>query len=420
MILTECAHMDWKRKAQEAKKPIVLLSPYLTGKIPSDIIGTQYTGKIYTLFDVELFASNSSSLPLIKQLFEAGHKLFKLDRLHAKVVVEPSTFATLGSQNATTGGTQNLELSVCYTDKPEVAKIHRKIQPWLKNAKPITQQMITAMDAAVKPLMKRFTKLQAECTDAQAKIDQEARLSEKKLAREKLARDRAKLRSEIKHAVSLAPISAEWNRGTIKYRSDSMETSLISEKPTLLDWTVNGKEIPLKRLSRYLCVTDLGEIGWARVAGTRISMIGRGVSFQTSVFPDHPNWRIRVEAQENKLEGLPSEANLLVTVTDEQQILCLVPMRFALSSYKCFSPRVGILSQGGDLPEGKQARKWIRENLSYFGDQVVQRITRTFKYGANLTGDDARFYGEVGSTHVIRIALNGNNPYLLVKKGWLP
>lgn len=420
MILTPSAHVYWKLKGSKATKPIVLLSPYLTGSTAQELLRASAKGRVYTLFDAELFASRASSLSVLKQLMEAGHQLFHLDGLHAKVVIEPNAFATLGSQNVTSRGARNLELSALYTDMSTVSKVHRKIEPWLKKANPITIEMIADMEALISPLETYYDDFKAACESAQAKIDKAAELARMRAEKEKIERFQAELRAEIRRALEAAPVSQEWDRGTVKYRESSSETSLFSEGQNLLSWTVNGTPMSLVRLSRYLCATHTGEIGWARVARTRISMIGRGVDFSGQVIAECPTWRIEVESRENYLDDLPKGANIVITVKKYGRQLCVVPMRFALSSYRIFSPRPVLQSGAAESTEGKQARAWIREHKASFDKQVIYRITRTFKYGSNLLGDDAKFFGDLGSSHIIRVALIDGNPILVVKPGYWP
>lgn len=420
MILTPSAHVYWKLKGGKATKPIVLLSPYLTGPFAQKILSASGKGRVYTLFDAELFASRASSLSVLKQLIEAGHQLFHLDGLHAKVVIEPNAFATFGSQNVTSRGVRNLELSALYTDMATVSQVHRKIEPWLKKAYPITIEMIADMEALLSPLENYYDAFEAACKAAQAKIDKAAELARMRAEKAKVERSQAELRAEIRRALEAAPVSQEWDRGTVKYRESSGETSLFSGSQNLLSWTVNGAPVSLVRLSRYLCVTDAGEIGWARVARTRISMIGRGVDFTGQVIAECPTWQIEVESREDYRDDLPKGANLVITVKKYGRELCVVPMRFAFSSYRTFSPRPVLQSGGAETTEGKQARAWIRDHKASFDKQVMYRLTRTFRYGSNLLGDDAKFFGNPGSSHTIRVALIDGNPILVVKPGYRP
>ena len=417
MILTTKIDAFWRSKRKKDKKSIVLLSPYLTGPLANEILSAATEGRVYTLFDIELFASRASSLSVLKQLIEAGHLLFHLDDLHAKIVIDPNAFVTFGSQNVTSRGARNLELSTYATDKNTVLTVHRKIEPWLKKAYPITIEMVVEMEALLGPLVEYYDTFQVACKTAQIQIDDSVDLVPISVENANYVASKAKLKAEIIQALETAPVSQEFDRGTVKYREYAGGTSLFSESKNLLAWTVNGATVSLSRLSRYLCVTDTGEIGWARVAQTRISMIGQAISFVDKVIAEHPTWRIKVESSQNHCDKIPGGANIIVTVMDGRD-LCTVPMRFAFSSYRTFSPRPILLPSGIEAVDGKNARTWIRENTASFEKQVINRITKTFKYGSNLYGGDAKFFGKPESWHTIRVALIDGNPILVVKAGY--
>lgn len=420
MNLIAKAHIHWKSKGRRARGAVTILSPYLTGETAKIILGAAAKGSVYTLFDAELFASGASNIALLRKLVEAEHQLFHLEGLHAKVVTEQGVFATLGSQNITSGGERNLELSALYSDPVTVSKVNDIIDPWLKKAIPITMEMIIDMESLISPLEKQYKEFSGACEIAQEKIDKAAKKARDLMEKEELKRAQEELREEIKRALEAAPVSKEWARGAVRLRDTSDETSLFSENRNLLYWTVNGAPLNLLRLSRYLCVTDAGEIGWARVAQTRISMIGRSVDFTAKVIEECPSWRIEVASRQSFSDDLPKGANMVIIVKEHGRQLCVVPMRFALSSYKTFASRP--IPQPGNTESniGRQARAWIRENKASFEKQVIHRITRTFKYGSNLLGDDAKFFGRVGSYQIIRVALIDGNPILVVKPGyWL-
>ncbi|ETF05944.1 phosphatidylserine/phosphatidylglycerophosphate/cardiolipin synthase family protein [Pseudomonas indoloxydans] len=419
MILDTKAHVFWLDLASGARSTILMLSPYLTGPLAEEILSTSERSRVYTRFDAELFASRASSLAVLQQLIEAGHQLFHLDALHAKVVIAPKEFATVGSQNVTSNGQKNLELSGYFSDAESVARVHSLIEPWLGKAVPITLQMIKEMEVLLPPLMEVYDAFHVACVVAQKKISRSAASGLRRAELEKVERTQAELKSEIMRALEAAPISEEWDLGIVHFR-EAGQTSLFSSSRDLITWTVAGRSVALERLSRYLCITDAGEVGWARVAQTRISMVGRGIDFREKIIAERPTWRVEVDSRKDYLDGLPKDANLIITVKQYGRKLCVIPMRFALSSYKTFAPRRVSQSDGAESAECQNARAWIREHRVSFEQQVIYRITRTFKYGSNLLGEDATFFGKPESEHVIRVALIRGNPVLFVKSGSRP
>jgi len=82
---------------------VIILSPYLTSETAEAILrGSKFAEcEIYTIFSVQNFVSGASSLKTLKCLYGRGCKLYHLPRLHAKIVMSPGHFATIGSQNLT-------------------------------------------------------------------------------------------------------------------------------------------------------------------------------------------------------------------------------------------------------------------------------------------------------------------------------
>src|SRR5690606_20384957 len=98
--------------------------------------------EVHTIFEPEVFVTGASSIRTLKRLAVAGIPLFSLTDLHAKVIVVPGQFASIGSQNITAGGTTRLEANVATADAEKVDAIWREVKPWMKERKPITVEMI--------------------------------------------------------------------------------------------------------------------------------------------------------------------------------------------------------------------------------------------------------------------------------------
>lgn len=231
------------------------------------------------------------------------------------------------------------------------------------------------------------------------------------------------LNAEIKAAIESVPLSEDWHRGTINYRRSSIKTSLLISIGSLLNWKINGEMIQLDRLSRYLCVLDSGRVGWARVAGTRISMIGRGIILYGRIISEQPEWRFEVHAAQYDHVDWPLDANLYILVSSLfGEELFWLPVRFNLSAYTFFSP---IASCEGEFVEKKSvcmaAIAWIKRNKASFERQVIKAISGSFKYDDKLKGVEATsFFGPLNSHHVLQITLIDGNPILVGKAGYWP
>jgi phosphatidylserine/phosphatidylglycerophosphate/cardiolipin synthase-like enzyme len=79
-------------------------------------------------------------------LHERGCKLYHLPRLHAKIIISPGRFATIGSQNLTRNGVKNKEASVITFDNNEVKKIEDLLNKWIYQRRSITFEMIQQLE----------------------------------------------------------------------------------------------------------------------------------------------------------------------------------------------------------------------------------------------------------------------------------
>lgn len=154
----------WRKELKKASGKILVFSPYLTSTTAESVLKDVKSGscEIYTRFSVEDFATGSSSLKTLKLLAVRGFKLYKSQKLHAKMIIVPGVFASIGSQNLTSGGMHNREASVVISDPKEVAKIEKMVKNWIVECQPITDEMITEVEELLPPLQRKFKKLQHE------------------------------------------------------------------------------------------------------------------------------------------------------------------------------------------------------------------------------------------------------------------
>ena len=162
----------WHTEIKKVDDKVIILSPYLTSETAEAILrGSNFREcEIYTIFSVHNFVSGASSLKTLKCLYEHGCKLYHLPKLHAKIVISPGSFATIGSQNLTRNGVTNKEASVIIFDQQEVKKIEELLKKWIsddcedsKRRKLITFEMLEELDdKIVKSLQKRLRAINSE------------------------------------------------------------------------------------------------------------------------------------------------------------------------------------------------------------------------------------------------------------------
>ena len=172
----------WKREIEGSDR-VVLLSPYLSSKTAEAVIKAVpgESCDIYTVFKAENFASRASSIHTLVKLRRHGCSLYDLPNLHAKIVLVPGSFASIGSQNATRQGTLNREATAVFTDPKAVAVIETLIRPWLDLGRAITDDMIDDILLALPPLIKAMRKVQRACEafDERERVDEQRRVGER-------------------------------------------------------------------------------------------------------------------------------------------------------------------------------------------------------------------------------------------------
>ncbi|MEA5596650.1 phospholipase D-like domain-containing protein [Rivularia sp. UHCC 0363] len=188
----------WKIEVNKATDKVIIVSPYLTSKTAELIIDNsvdrQY--EIYTVFSVQNFASGASSLKTLKRLSDRGCKLYHLPRLHAKMILIPGSFASIGSQNLTRNGTRNKEASIAIFNPKEVAKIERRLEKWLEQRQCITKRMIYNLEDRLLALKKKYNSLRKEANQLENEIwaEETKHIEEARIAREQ---EKARIEKEI-------------------------------------------------------------------------------------------------------------------------------------------------------------------------------------------------------------------------------
>jgi hypothetical protein len=154
----------WRRQIRIAKR-VLLFSPYLTSKIAEAVVETVPSDgcEVYTMFSAANFASGASVLQTLRNLKAKGCSLYDLPKLHAKLILVPGTFASIGSQNVTSGGTQNKEATAVFTDSETINRISELTECWIKERRTITANMIDNMEKAIQPLILRMKKARRAC-----------------------------------------------------------------------------------------------------------------------------------------------------------------------------------------------------------------------------------------------------------------
>src|SRR5262249_46796529 len=127
---------------------------------------------VYTRFSAGDFLSGASSLDALRRLHDLGVRLYAVPRLHAKMLIVPGAFASVGSQNLTAQGRRNREATAVFTGREAVAAIAREADRWIRVAEEITADRIEEMDDAVGPLRARFAEAKADADRIDRRLGQ--------------------------------------------------------------------------------------------------------------------------------------------------------------------------------------------------------------------------------------------------------
>lgn len=432
MLICRKAASHWSVMAKASTTPLTILSPFITGELLSSLVAGKEGVRIYTRFDVQLFASGASSIDQLAKLIADDHQVFRINDLHAKVVMDENSFATVGSQNLTTRGRlHNLELTVSLAGKVAREKVKARIEPWLADADPITPAMIANMRERIECAAALHQAFRSACVEAEAAFqEQEAaretaeaaeRIRGRRAQRERLRQVRDQIRVEFeKRIVSEATIPAK-----VKSPNNPAHSAFLA--PThpgrFTRWLANSGEIELTTGDRHLCVLPNMELGWAKIAQQRITKISRSVVTDPGVLPFDPMLRLSLSTVPDDLQDFPPGANISVEVLRGKRSICIVPVSFNIDKLTIFPSIESALPPARNRGSthrpriGSAIRGWIEQNEDAFRTIVKAQIAEGFVYspGYRLTGENAdAFFGEIGTKCFVAIALDGDYKILSV------
>lgn len=418
----------WKKSVCEAEGIFAVFSPYITSKTADRIllVGPQQRNcYVYTLFDVEVFVNGSSSLSTLRKIVTKGVKLFALSKLHAKIVIVPDTFATIGSQNLTKGGTRRLESSVVVTNPKTVNHIWKQTASWRKNAKEITLGMITEMEKQVGPLRKKFRRLQSEMCEADRAVEKTRITEQQKNDNRRRTKKRLnELRRRTTRQWSLVPksrssipckvtINKSLNGGrTFSLRPTTVEASLISWQADI------GSKISLTPFRFYPCmIEDSWRFGFVRLAKTRITFVGDSVKFTKRKEVGGKKFILTLESSwddDSNGANLIGEFNFstwggYTTIT--------IPLWFDLDGLTLQEPTIDNLTLDKYKDREADIRKWFKQNRNEIKNLLLTQITDSFRYHSPLSNSQAHiFFGNPGTRYNLKIGKVHGNHIIVAKK----
>ena len=420
----------WRIKTKASTSPITILSPFITGELCTSLVAGKANARIYTRFDVPLFASGGSSLDQLEALLSAGHQLFKIDDLHAKVVMDETSFVTIGSQNLTKRGKlHNKELTASFTSSQMRDLVKARIAPWLDEAQPITSEMIEKMRDSVKEAAALHRAFREACDEAQASYtslfpqvgDGQSLTEESEPESVTVERERRlqEIRKQIGARIAPMKKSVPSQRcRVVQPRRPNHSPYLSVGNGSFTNWRIEEKAIELDQGKRYLCALESGDIGWVRVASGRITKISRGITTPEGLLPFDHTLTLELSGELADLRRLPPGANLAAKVWRGDARICTVPVMFDLKDCDILDPILpnnrAVRLGPGEKPTA-EVLTWLSSHKAETRKIVLSEILGPFDYTERLLGENAdSFFGVPRTYCFASLAEVERKPVLLV------
>lgn len=372
-----------------------LFSPYLTGDIALEIAELAKSTKIYTLLNVQVLVSGASSYETIWNLIDAGVPVYRVPKLHAKMIVADGQFTTVGSQNFTVSGAcRNKEVNVRLRGvSDKVLRLAAKIE---SDCEEITFDFLDYVKRRADEFLEQFSTLQRQI----AKVDKEVDKYSKKLSAMKRA-DSPVNRDLVRNLLKRPHSNPRRCTVVSRYDVNNFKWKHSLRGDGLLSWPMPGGIYRLEPQFRYLCVSNSGKIGWVRVNKTVYSFVENEVEYPKGRLHSRSDWQISIDASNSEPRKGFADSNLLVKISMDGRALCRVFMKYDVDQLKAYAP-IGPYSKTPNKASSKAIREavdWVKGNLTDFEKEVKKIVTTPFKFKENLTGVRAdKFFGRGGTS----------------------
>ena len=391
---------------------VLVFSPYLTSDTAESLFTQVKAGacEIHTQFTEEVFINKGSSIDTLLTLKEHGIKLFSLPDLHAKLIIVPKVFASIGSQNITNKGRTNLEANVIFSDEKEVDEIYALAKGWLPGRKELTLHELQDMKRLVEPLIDDYEDLVEQANEDIEVLPQNERVKQQF--------KRALL--SLEHSQNSAFGAVRTIHGSYDSERDYCPpdiNSFVSKQGSdFTQWQFQGrKQEPLQAKQRYLCwMNDTRKFGWARVGKGRITFIDSYVEGNHDVLLNDYLCSLSFEAvwDEDLLEL--GEENLLITIQPplgSRSLLC----KANFSPTKVQTGSIEFVD-GEFFPDicSTVIKNWINKHRGQFRQALLEKLLESFVAEPALSGVQAdQFFGGTDEEYEITLHKMNNYPLLV-------
>lgn len=368
--------------------------------------------KIYTVVSISNFARGASSLKAIRWLCQSGFPVYHLSDLHAKLMVVPGRFASVGSQNLTVAGANRLEASVGLFDERLVARVEELVSGWTLDSSEVTIELLDLIEERITPVRRKYAEAYRAAEEVLAEVDSELRAREE-------ARERA--RGALMRTLRAAKTANRYATGEVTTALDPnferFSLACRDYPPGFTTWEIDGEVVELDRLYRYPLVSvDDGRFGWARVAKTRITFVADGILHSASFVLDGVRYQISLDAPREDT----GQVNLVATVSAYgAPRLISVEARLTLADVELGDMSVPEPTYDGARRRLEPLLAYLEERPTEFSEHVRRAALAPFTYKRRLNGVAADlFFGR--GVFWIRPYHIGDFLVLATGRGWRP
>jgi len=326
----------WKKAVASARESVTIFSPYLDSALTKLLESLDPAVKpekvhIITMKSVEVFLQNPKQLKTVKSLINSKYLVSWIPCLHAKVLIVDDKCLYFGSQNFTTQGTRNKEVSagpVC----PGQGTFMDHLKEWEKEAESIPELLIDSLLSILPTVDRKQKKLNLEAQEAfdqalrqyddeKLRIENEATeekkraelAEQKRLENEKIEKKKEELRNKVQILAALS--SYTQIEGTVKEAPGEDFESLLFDTGSHAITRKPGEPVDInwhepKRLQMYPAILiDSFRMAFVRLGDGRITYVRFGVGkrkWRTSLrewewevsikFPEKETFRRNIKA----------------------------------------------------------------------------------------------------------------------------
>lgn len=278
LLRAQDVYPTWKRIVSRAQSSVSLFSPYLDGLVTRLLASSSLPPSAICVITDLSPASGAvdyrAQLKTLKVLLGKGYEVKTLDRLHAKVLLVDGSLVIAGSQNFTNYARQSRECTAVPGDSLAGTSVVETLMAWQSSAAVVSADLVDylleELDEVARAAKKASDDLLAVFAWERDAFEEAARVREQKRWESLISRSEARLGQET------ALACLDWVTSSSTF--DSYRSLVAGTGSDLTNWVQrrNGhpERVVLPRLMMCpIILTDSGQMGFARVAKTRITYV---------------------------------------------------------------------------------------------------------------------------------------------------